>query len=275
MAISTHTTAASASVQSHRGSQPKARQSVLSCGLRSSPRVLSFAACDRAWADGIGAMMIGCAVFGYIIGSVTSIVSNQDVASAQLAERVSNLNAYMRERRLPRELQVGIRKCVHRPTPHKPTPHKPTPHKPTCPHMPTQAHTPHKPTCHATRVLALDAGTLSACTIHRYYKYYWSRRTVFTGEEEILRDLSTPLRAKLLRFMHRDVLEQMPLFEVCSDYSLTHSPTQFYSLTHPPTYLVRRAPPVSRLRLFTPHLLTPHVHRCAPTPASSTSSCAT
>ena len=108
----------------------------------------------------IFAMMVGCAVFGYIIGSTTSLVASADAASAQLAERISNLNMYMKDRKLPRELQVGIRK---------------------------------------------------------YFKYFWSRRTVFTGEEEILQDLSKPLRAKLLRFMHRDVLEQMPLFEVCDD----------------------------------------------------------
>lgn len=55
---------------------------------------------DAVGPTGIAAMMIGCAVFGYIIGSVTSIVANQDAASAQLAERVANLNAYMKDRRL-------------------------------------------------------------------------------------------------------------------------------------------------------------------------------
>ena len=104
---------------------------------------------------------MGATVFGYIIGSTTSLVANSDAASAQLQERLNTLNEYMKDRRLPRELQVGIRK---------------------------------------------------------YFKYLWSRRTVFSAEEDILKDLSTPLRTKLLRFMHRDVLDQVPLFDVCNEY---------------------------------------------------------
>ena len=51
-------------------------------------------------------------------------------------------------------------------------------------------------------------------SIRKHYRYFWSRRTVFEHEEEILSNLSTPLRADLLRFMYRDVIRQIPLFEV-------------------------------------------------------------
>jgi len=56
-------------------------------------------------------------------------------------------------------------------------------------------------------------------SIRKHYRYFWSRRTVFEHEEEILSNLSTPLRADLLRFMYRDVIRRIPLFEVllCRD----------------------------------------------------------
>lgn len=40
---------------------------------------------------------------------------------------------------------------------------------------------------------------------------------VFSDEEAILQDLSSTLRGALLRYMHKDVIEQIPIFEVCSD----------------------------------------------------------
>ena len=41
--------------------------------------------------------------------------------------------------------------------------------------------------------------------IRRYFRYYWSRRSVFTNEEEILTGLSSSLRDDVLRFIHREV----------------------------------------------------------------------
>ena len=42
--------------------------------------------------------------------------------------------------------------------------------------------------------------------IRRYFRYYWSRRSVFTNEEEILTGLSSSLRDDVLRFIHREVI---------------------------------------------------------------------
>ena len=132
-------------------------------GARSNPTLADGDFTPDSWYErlfAIFAMMVGAQVFGYIIGSTTSVIANLDASNAQLQMRLNTLNEYMRDRRLPRDLQVCIRK---------------------------------------------------------YFRYLWSRRTVFSNEEEILQDLSVPLRTRLLRFMHRDVLEQMPLFDVCND----------------------------------------------------------
>ncbi|KAL1515621.1 hypothetical protein AB1Y20_002240 [Prymnesium parvum] len=53
--------------------------------------------------------------------------------------------------------------------------------------------------------------------IRKYFRYFWSRKTVFADEEAILGDLSSQLRGALLRFMNKDIINQMPIFEVCND----------------------------------------------------------
>lgn len=58
----------------------------------------------------IFAMMVGSAVFGYIIGNTTSIIASSAAESAKRDELFANLNSYLKERKLPRELQVSIRK---------------------------------------------------------------------------------------------------------------------------------------------------------------------
>ena len=42
--------------------------------------------------------------------------------------------------------------------------------------------------------------------LRRYFRCYWSRRSVFTNEEEILTGLSSSLRDDVLRFIHREVI---------------------------------------------------------------------
>ena len=53
---------------------------------------------------------MGASLFGYVIGNATSLVANADAASAQMTSRMETLNQYMRDRELPRSLQVQIRK---------------------------------------------------------------------------------------------------------------------------------------------------------------------
>lgn len=53
--------------------------------------------------------------------------------------------------------------------------------------------------------------------IRRYYRYYWSRRTVFSNEESILTGLSIALRSELLRYLYRDVINAIGLFRICDD----------------------------------------------------------
>ena len=84
-------------------------------------------------------------------------------------------------------------------------------------------------------------------SIRKHYRYFWSRRTVFEHEEEILSNLSTPLRADLLRFMYRDVIRRIPLFEVLSSAAtlrLQYDTPPVWILCLPPNFsrILRSAP---------------------------------
>jgi len=113
---------------------------------------------ERGYA--VCAMLVGATVFGYVMGNITTIVSQSNARVAQLNQKFELLNQYMLERALPLALQVRIR---------------------------------------------------------RYFRYYWSRRSVFTNEDEILSGLSSNLRDDVLRYIHREVIQLIPLFNTTDD----------------------------------------------------------
>ena len=53
--------------------------------------------------------------------------------------------------------------------------------------------------------------------LRKYFRYFWSRRAASTDEDVIISNISSSLRISLLRFMHRDIIEQVRVFEVCHD----------------------------------------------------------
>jgi len=53
--------------------------------------------------------------------------------------------------------------------------------------------------------------------IRKYFRYLWSRKTASTDEEAIIANLSSSLRVSLLRFINKDIIDQVRLFDVCSD----------------------------------------------------------
>ncbi|MBT8207863.1 MAG: cyclic nucleotide-binding domain-containing protein [Acidimicrobiia bacterium] len=55
------------------------------------------------------AMLLGAAMYGYIIGNVASLVSNLDVIRAGHLQRVETANHFMRDRQIPRDLQAQVR----------------------------------------------------------------------------------------------------------------------------------------------------------------------
>ncbi len=57
----------------------------------------------------MGVQLMGVAVFGYIIGNVTSVLANLDTARANFREKMDKISAFMRSRDLPAELQKRIR----------------------------------------------------------------------------------------------------------------------------------------------------------------------
>ncbi|NNF88777.1 MAG: cyclic nucleotide-binding domain-containing protein [Acidimicrobiia bacterium] len=57
----------------------------------------------------MGAMAFGAAMYGYIIGNVASLISNIDVIRARHLRRVETVNHFMRDRRVPHELQAQVR----------------------------------------------------------------------------------------------------------------------------------------------------------------------
>ena len=54
-------------------------------------------------------MALGAAMYGYIIGNVASLLANIDVLRSRHLGRLENVNHYMRDRAVPRELQARVR----------------------------------------------------------------------------------------------------------------------------------------------------------------------
>ncbi len=57
----------------------------------------------------MGVQVFGVAMYGYIIGNVSSLIANLDIARANYAKRMEEVGDYMRTRRLPPELQERVR----------------------------------------------------------------------------------------------------------------------------------------------------------------------
>lgn len=55
------------------------------------------------------AMALGAAMYGYVIGNVASLLANLDVIRAQHLRRLENVNHFMRDRHVPRDLQARVR----------------------------------------------------------------------------------------------------------------------------------------------------------------------
>jgi voltage-gated potassium channel len=54
-------------------------------------------------------MALGAAMYGYIIGNVASLIANLDVMRSRHLGRMETMNHFMRDRRVPRELQARVR----------------------------------------------------------------------------------------------------------------------------------------------------------------------
>jgi voltage-gated potassium channel len=54
-------------------------------------------------------MGLGAAMYGYIIGNVASLLANLDVRRARHLSRIETINNFMRDHRVPRELQARVR----------------------------------------------------------------------------------------------------------------------------------------------------------------------
>ena len=61
---------------------------------------------ERCWS--IVTMLLGATVFGYIVGSMSTLVEQLDTVKARYAEKVELVKNYIRERRLPEELSKSI-----------------------------------------------------------------------------------------------------------------------------------------------------------------------
>jgi voltage-gated potassium channel len=54
-------------------------------------------------------MLMGAAVYGFIIGNIANIIANIDVAKSQFREKLENVNTFLKYRNIPAELQKRIR----------------------------------------------------------------------------------------------------------------------------------------------------------------------
>jgi len=61
----------------------------------------------------IGAMMVGGAAYAYIVGSVCGLVASMGEVTAKLHQKIDDLNVFMEERNLPRDLRIKLREYFH------------------------------------------------------------------------------------------------------------------------------------------------------------------
>jgi voltage-gated potassium channel len=54
-------------------------------------------------------MLMGAAVYGFIIGNIANIIANIDVAKSQFREKLENVNTFLKYRNIPADLQKRIR----------------------------------------------------------------------------------------------------------------------------------------------------------------------
>ena len=54
-------------------------------------------------------MMIGVGVYGYVIGNISTLLTNIDIAKAQKTETLKKINAFLKYKNIPNEISVKIR----------------------------------------------------------------------------------------------------------------------------------------------------------------------
>ena len=54
-------------------------------------------------------MLLGSAVYAYIVGSICGIIALMDQATSQFHQNMDELNLYMAENNLPQEMRVRLR----------------------------------------------------------------------------------------------------------------------------------------------------------------------
>lgn len=69
--------------------------------------IAPFSTQEMAWS--IVVQFIGTCSLGYIMGEVTSIITQEDKSTNLIREKIAAINAYMRYRRLPHSLRVRVR----------------------------------------------------------------------------------------------------------------------------------------------------------------------
>jgi len=60
----------------------------------------------------IGAMMVSCGVFAYILGNISNVVNKKNELEAVHRTRVISLNSYMKQKDLPQELRFRVRRYL-------------------------------------------------------------------------------------------------------------------------------------------------------------------
>ena len=105
----------------------------------------------------IACMVFGTGVFGYVIGSATTILAATKGAEEAIITRMATLQQFMEDKKLPHELQIRLR---------------------------------------------------------RHFRYYWNNSlAVNVEEQELLDQMSAPLRQETLRFVYKATVGHLPIFD--------------------------------------------------------------
>ncbi len=59
------------------------------------------------------AMLLGASVYAYVIGNICGIVASMDEATAEFHQNMNQLNEYMEEYKLPKDLRYRLREYFH------------------------------------------------------------------------------------------------------------------------------------------------------------------
>jgi CRP-like cAMP-binding protein len=189
----------------------------------------------------IGAMFIGTCSFGYIVGSVTSVIMEEDRGATLVREKIDEISSYMRSRKLTPVRRVLVRDCVllcdatcstETIARHGWGGRLCSRRCSRCPQPRSQSSPP------PPRTFALLQSLQER--VREYFDFVWKTNTVF-DENQILEDLPPFLRDDVIQEAYGDLVREVPMLARLAPSELTALVVRLKPLRVLPSQVIVRA----------------------------------